>query len=187
MKGTDKMKKIRVAMTRKDLKNIPEYALPEGFTLRLFQAGDEAEWARVETAAGEFDNEEQALERFEREFFPYLDEFSKRCLFIENEAGEVIGTTTAWYGSLAEADEVIGRIHWVSIIPDYQGKGLSKPLLTEAMKILAKYHTEAYLTSQTINYKALNMYRHYGFKPVIRDAADEEAWAIVEEKLGRKI
>lgn len=178
---------MRVTMKRNDLTTIPDYSLPEGFTLRLFQEGDQIEWSRVETAAGEFENKEKALERFNREFGSHLDEFQKRCLFIENKEGKVIGTTTAWYGNYEKTDEVIGRIHWVSLVPEYQGKGLSKPLLTEAMKTLAKYHTEAYLTSQTTSYKALNMYLDYGFKPVIRDEADEKAWRIVEEKLNRKI
>lgn len=174
-------------MTRTDLNNIPKHSLPEGFTLRLFQAGEQAEWARVETAAGEFENEEKAMERFNQEFAAHLDEFAKRCLFLENEAGEIIGTTTAWYGAEEDGDEVIGRIHWVSIIPEYQGKGLAKPLLTGAMKIMAKYHTEAYLSSRTISYKALNMYMQYGFKPLVQDAEDEEAWGIVEKKLNRKL
>lgn len=177
------LKSMRVAMTRADLKDIPEYSVPAGFRLRLFQEGDEATWARVETAAGEFTSETQAIERFNSEFGPHLAEFAKRCVFIENEVGRIIGTATAWYGSLATDEEVIGRIHWVSIIPEYQGKGLSKPLLTVAMKILAKYHATAYLTSQTTSYKALNMYQQYDFAPVIRDEQDAEAWAIVEAVL----
>ena len=171
---------------RKDLADIPEYALSEGFRVRLFQEGEQAEWARVETAAGEFVSEAKAIERFKREFGPHLEEFAKRCVFLENEAGKIIGTTTAWYGSLPEGDEIIGRIHWVSLVPEYQGKGLAKPLLTAAMKILQKYHTAAYLTSQTTSYKALNMYKQYGFEPVILDEQDAEAWDIVEEKLVQK-
>ena len=183
MIGANDMKKMRVTMTRADLTNIPEYALPEGFYLRLFQAGEQVEWARVETAAGEFASEAKAMERWNSEFGPHLTEFEKRCVFLENDAGKIIGTTTGWYGSLVEGDEIIGRIHWVSLIPEYQGKGLAKPLLTAAMKILEKYHMAAYLTSQTTSYKALNMYEQYGFKPVIRDEQDAEAWIIVEEAL----
>lgn len=37
----------------------------------------------------------------------------------ENEYGEVIGTTTAWYGKFQD-DETWGRIHWVAVKPDYQ-------------------------------------------------------------------
>lgn len=59
---------------------------------------------------------------------------TERCLFIENEHGEAIATTTAWYGDLR--GKVEGRIHWVGVIPEYQGRGLAKPLLSEAMKTL---------------------------------------------------
>lgn len=177
------MKSMRVIMTRADLNNIPEYSLPAGFKLRLFKKGDQTEWARVEAAADEFENEEQALERFNEEFGDHLDEFEKRCVFLENSEGEVIGTTTGWYGKEEGWDEVSGRIHWVSIVPEYQGKGLAKPLLTSAMKIMAEYHEEAYLSSRTTNYKALNMYRQHGFKPLVRNAYEEEAWELVEEKL----
>lgn len=180
------MKKIEVTMKREDLKNIPDYSLPEGFRLRFFQEGDQADWVRVETAADEFESEEKAFERFNREFGPHLDEFSKRCVFLINENEEIIGTTTGWYGSLEEAGEIIGRIHWVSLLPEYHGKGLAKPLLTGAMNILAEHHTKAYLDSYTVNYKAINMYRQYGFKPVIRDDQDMEAWAILEEALNQK-
>ncbi len=185
--GADEMKSMRVIMTRADLNNIPAYSLPEGFKLRLFKKGEQTDWARVETAAYEFESEEQALARFNEEFGPHLDEFSKRCLFLENPAGEVIGTTTGWYGKEEEWDEVIGRIHWVSIVPEYQGKGLGKPLLTAAMKVMAKYHDEAYLSSRTTNYRALNMYRQHGFIPLVRNAYEEEAWVLVEEKLDRKL
>lgn len=172
-------------MVRSNLTDIPEYVLPEGFYLRLFQEGEQTEWARIETAVGEFESETKAMERFNQEFGEHLEEFTKRCVFLENETGKIIGTTTAWYGSLPGSDEIRGRIHWVSIHPDYQGKGLAKPLLTEAMKILQKYHTAAYLTSQTTSYKALNMYRQFGFEPVILDEEDTLAWAIVEEKLNK--
>ena len=162
------MKRIPVKMMRKDLLNIPEYSLPTGFRLRLFKKGDERNWARVETSVDEFKNEEDALNRFNNEFGPYIDEMSKRCILIENKDGEVIGTTTAWYGDLNEDGELWGRIHWVAISPEYQGKKLSKPLLSAAMNILADYHSKAYLTSQTTSYQAINMYLNYGFEPLDR-------------------
>ncbi len=94
------MKRIPLKMKRADLTALPKFALPDGFAIRFFEKGDETLWARVETSVNEFDNEGAALARFENEFGPFLDEMTHRCLFIENSAGEVIGTTTAWYGTL---------------------------------------------------------------------------------------
>lgn len=181
------MKRIPLKMVRKDLLRIPEYALPPGFRMRLFEKGDEHNWAGVEASVDEFKDKRSALEHFNKEFGSYMDEMSTRCIFIENNNGEVIGTTTAWYGDLYGNGEISGRIHWVGIAPEYQGKKLSKPLLSAAMRILADYHSEAYLTSQTTSYQAVNMYLNYGFEPLITGPICYEAWALLEKTLNRKI
>ncbi|MFJ6411827.1 GNAT family N-acetyltransferase [Terribacillus saccharophilus] len=181
------MKRISLSMVREDLLDIPQYPLPDGFRLRFFEKGDEHHWACVEASVDEFENKESALEHFHKEFGPFIDEMTNRCVFIENEHGEVIGTTTAWYGNLKDDGEIVGRIHWVGIVPAYQGKKLSKPLLSAAMNILANYHSKAYLTSQTTSYQAINMYLNYGFKPFITAPSCHEAWSLVEDTLDRKI
>lgn len=174
-------------MVRNDLLDIPEFALPDGFRMRLFGEGDEKTWARIETSVDEFKSEEAALERFQKEFGLHLDEMSERCLFIENEQGEAIATTTAWYGDLKGDGDISGRIHWVGVVPEYQGRKLSKPLLSAAMQILARYHSKAYLTSQTTSYQAINMYLNFGFEPYLTEPSCQEAWILMEETLRRKI
>nr|WP_245301511.1 GNAT family N-acetyltransferase [Virgibacillus natechei] len=174
-------------MVRKDLLDIPEYSLPTGFQMRLFGEGDEHTWARIETSVGEFKDEKTALERFNKEFEPYRNEMYQRCLFIENTDGEAIATTTAWYGDLNGDGEISGRIHWVGVVPENQGKKLSKPLLSASMGILANYHSKAYLTSQTTSYQAINMYLNYGFEPYLTDPSHHEAWELMEKTLNRKI
>lgn len=179
------MKRLRLKMVRNDLKEIPAYALPTGFRFRLFEKDDEKTWARIETSVDEFKNEDAALERFTAEFGAHIEEMKERCLFIENEQGEAIATTTAWYGDLR--GKVEGRIHWVGVIPEYQGRGLAKPLLSEAMKILANHHETAYLTSQTTSYQAINLYLNYGFEPYLTESTCDEAWALMEDVLKREI
>ncbi|GLC86985.1 GNAT family N-acetyltransferase [Lysinibacillus piscis] len=181
------MKRISVAMVRKDLLNIPQFSLPEEFTIRRFEKGDERHWARIETAVDEFTSEEAALACFQKEFGSHIDEMTERCLFIENEEGLPIATTTAWYGDLRGDGEIAGRIHWVGVIPAYQGRKLSKPLLSAAMNILAEKHTKGYLTSQTTSYQAINMYLNYGFEPDVTVKNSEEAWRLLEEVLNRLI
>jgi len=117
----------------------------------------------------------EALERFEKEFGSYRDEMEERCFFIvHKENGRVIGTATAWYNNDFKGERY-GRVHWVGIHPDFQGKKLAKPLLAVVMMCLAKHHDKAYLTSQTTSYKAINMYLDFGFAPEITD--DEAAKA----------
>lgn len=174
-------------MSRNHLKGIPQFPLPKGFRLRLFNKGDELQWANVETKVKEFADEQAALIRFEEEFGGHSDEMTKRCLFIEDQFGDVIATTTAWYGKVVGEKEVLGRIHWVGVVPEYQGLKLSKPLLSAALTILAEHHTKAYLTTQTTSYQAVNMYLNYGFRPLLMHSTCEEAWMLMEEQLERKI
>lgn len=177
------MQKIRVKMVRNNLLQIPKYELPESYKIRLFQTGDEHNWARIETSVGEFVNEKAGREHFNQEFGKQLDDMEKRCLFIENPEGEAIATTTAWHSDLSGSRELIGRIHWVAVMPAYQGKGLAKPLLSAALEVLANYHTSAYLRTQTTSYQAVNMYVNYGFKPYHYQASCEKAWEILSGKL----
>ena len=79
------MERIKLKMIRNHLDNIPEYELPEGYSIRMFEEGDERLWAEVETAAEEFSNIDEALQRFHKEFGSHIEEMKYRCLFIEND------------------------------------------------------------------------------------------------------
>ncbi len=180
------MEYFPLAMYRENLDNIPEYNLPEGFNLRLFEDNDEMNWAQIETAVGEFSDINKALDRFKNEFSNHLEEMKKRCIFLLSPGFEPIGTVTAWFGDFA--GEKKGRIHWVAIKPEYQGKGLAKPMFSAAMNILVKYHHDAYLTTQTTSWRAVNMYLHYNFKPVPRFSDDPDfinGWETIYTRLNK--
>lgn len=159
------------------LKTIPESPVPAGVQFRLFQEGDEANWARINVATGEFLDTDVALNRFEREFTPHLAEVKKRMLFLLNEEGTPIGTATAWFGEWNR--RTIGRMHWVEIIPEYQGKGLGKALISKAMELLALYHDEAYLKTQTTSGAAIHLYEKLGFEPAILSEEEKEGWSML--------
>lgn len=182
------MERIKLKMFRNNLENFPQFELPEGYTIRMFRQGDEHNWAKVETAAGEFKDTDEALKRFNKEFGTNIEEMKYRCLFIENKSGEVIGTTTAWFGHLEGIGGKLGRIHFVAIKPEYQGKKLSKPLLSTALnKMIELGHEQVYLTTQTTSYPAINMYLNYGFEPYDTDGQDQKGWMMMEEVLDRKL
>ncbi len=108
------------------------------------------------------------------------------CFILEDRDATAIGTATAWYGYFAGQER--GRVHWVGIIPAYQGKGLSKSLLSVVMARLAHDHRTAYLTTRTTNYRAINLYLSFGFVPYLMHERDEkEGWTMVEQLLQRTI
>ena len=166
-------------MVRDSLDGIPEHELPEGFHFRTFEHGEERIWAEVQTRAGSFPSVEKALEDFDKEFKNRQDEFQERCLFlVDDESGEVIGSTTAWLDPDFQGRDH-GRIHWVAIVPEFQGRKLAKPMLCEAMRMLRNWHERVCLATHTHCRKAIRMYLDFGFVPVMTTERAEEAWALM--------
>jgi GNAT superfamily N-acetyltransferase len=179
------MRDIPLTMTRPHVNGLPNHPCPEGFTVRSYVPGDEAVWAKIEAAAGAFPSEAAALAHFEKEFAPHAELLPGRMLVLEDAEIGPIGTTTAWIGIYEGVRQ--GRIHWVGITPEFQGRGLSKPLLSAAMKQIASEFDRAYLTTETTSYRGINLYLRFGFEPVVATALDREGWVIVEEMLGRAV
>ena len=166
---------------------VEKYHILDEFYIRNYEKGEEELWAKVETAANEFKTEKEAVEHFEKEFGLYKNEMQERCFFVvHKKSGSVIGTSTAWYNDNFKGLKY-GRVHWVGIHPDFQGKKLAKPMLAAVMMRLAEYHDKAYLTSQTTSYKAINMYLDFGFIPEIVSDECVNAWNYLEKILNRKI
>ena len=162
-------------MTRDSLLDYPIYNLPEGYSYSFYRPGDEKVWADIEVSVGEFDNRQDALNYFAREFAPYPEELKRRCVFVRDESGEYVATTSGWYGNLLSKEDM-ARIHWVAVAPNHQRKGLAKALMTKAFEIFNAAHDRggAYLTTQTWSYKAINMYLEYGFRPYL--GTKPESW-----------
>src|SRR5687768_2066658 len=119
---------IPLTMLRDTMEDIPSVTCPDGFRIRTFVRGDQGNWARIEALAGEFTDEDEALHDFEDEFGSVLDLMEDRCFLLETSQSEVIGTATAWLGDFAGKER--GRVHWVGIVPAFQGRKLAKPLLS---------------------------------------------------------
>ncbi|WP_180954916.1 GNAT family N-acetyltransferase [Bacillus sp. V3-13] len=151
----------RSLVMKHDLNFIPPCSLPLNYSIRNFELEDLERWATILTAAKEFESVEKAVERFDWEYKPYLEEVKKRVFFLENKQGQAIGTASAWF----DKDNIaMGRIHWVAILPEYQGKKLAKPLLSATLQRLSQFHKEAYLKTQITNNRAINLYLSLGFR-----------------------
>ncbi|HLR91629.1 MAG TPA: GNAT family N-acetyltransferase [Atopostipes sp.] len=154
-----------VWMTRpRDLK-VTEHSLPEGFSLVFYQEGDAAAWTEIETSVDEFENTKEALAYFNKTFAPHPEELKKRMLFIETDAGEKVGTATAWWKETADGT-VYPLVHWVAIKPAFQGKGLSKPLTSKVLQVLQELgeHSSIVLHTQTWSHVAIRLYERFGFE-----------------------
>lgn len=176
------MEYISVTMINDNLAEAPYYPLPEGFHSRTYRRGDSISWAKIEASVNEFKSIDKALEHFHSEFGSHEEELKERCFFIQNAVSLKIGTATAWYND-SFLGESYGRLHWVAIRPEYQGRKLGKPLVSLAVERLKELHDKAYLTSQTTSYKAINMYLDFGFRPYLTDDNCLRAWKLLADYL----
>jgi len=151
-----------IVMVRHTLENLPPANLPDGYSVRRHEPGDETAWTQIQQLADEFNPITPEL--FASQFGSDPSAWNQRILYlVDDRSGRPVGTTAAWYGD-AGRWAGWGRIHWVAILPDYQGRGLSKPLLAQALRRLRELgHSRAYLTTSAERTVALRLYERFGF------------------------
>lgn len=171
---------IPLMMAHDDVSSAPDLCLPSGYSIRLSMPGDEGEWAAIAANASEFASQGEALAYFLRHFRGYIDKLPLRCLMLEDGVGRAVGTATGWF---MDDDESIGRLHWVVIAKEHQGRGLCRPLVAQTMRRMAALgHTKAMLTTQPQSWKGIRVYSYLGWKP-FDDGSPEfcKGWELVRE------
>ena len=188
---------IGVLMIKDDPTRYPKYSLPKGYNFSMYKKGYEAYWAKLEVSVDEFNNEVEAKEYFKKEFINTNIGVSQRCIFVKNEFGDFVGTSSLWKGK-DFGDELKERIHWLSVDSNHQGKGIAKALISRSLDIYNELGCEGgiYVTSQTWSYKAINIYLDFGFVPYVGvkpinwickgenfEHENREAWDLIINKI----
>ncbi len=181
--NTRDMPHVPLLMVRPHLAGLPVCPLPAGYRLRGFRAGDETVWATLWHRVGEFATEADALARFTREFLPEPAETASRCLMLETDAGQAIGTGTAWYDRAFYGADA-GRVHWIAIDPACHGRGLGKPLVAAVLARLAISHARAYLATHTGCRRAIGIYLDFGFTPACDRPDSVAVWRTLAAEMG---
>ena len=167
-------------MIRENMENIPQFPVPKGFAIRNYRPGEGRIWTRIQRAAEPYINIDDGL--FMREFKRDLLAMEDRSFFLTTDAGEEIGTITAWWQPEMDGKNW-GQIHWVAIHPDYQGRGLSKPMMSVAMARLQQSHKRCFLGTSIRRIPAIKIYLDFGFTPDLSRENAREAWAEVASVL----
>jgi GNAT superfamily N-acetyltransferase len=158
---------IQVLMEKNDTAVYPRYGLPEGYAFRFYEAGMEEEFARLQCLIGGTESIEAVREIFVREFSGEIETLKERMVYVIAPDGACAGTICLWRGD--HLGEIRPRVHWVTVHPAHQNKGIAKAMLTRLFDL----HNELglgpsiYLVSQTWSYKAINIYFEFGFNPYI--------------------
>jgi GNAT superfamily N-acetyltransferase len=173
---------LPITMARHNLEGIPRYPLPTGYSLRGYHPGDERLWREIHILAERYATITPEL--FEQEFGRDEAALTKRQLYLLNQDGKEIGTATAWFDDDYRG-QAFGRVHWVALAPQYQGKGLAKPLMAAVcLRLRGLGHQRAYLVTSTARVPAVRLYLRFGFIPWPEGAADVRVWRQLESELG---
>ncbi len=181
-----------VIMKKTDIHIYPKYQLRQGFSFAQYMPGREDEWCQIQTRAGMTETYREARKIFEQKFKPYPELLAEHCVFIMDSDAHAVAVAALWPGRHFGTEH--WRIHWVAVDPDYQGMGFGKALMTRLMDIfnLRDYGEWLYVTSQSCNYCAINIYYHFGFHPYTGkqpvnwyskdfDRCNQRGWELIDQ------
>lgn len=173
------IKYFELLMKYDDTSKYKKYELPDGFHFEFYRDGEEMDWVNIHIESGEFTSIERGLMHFHDFYDSFIDELDKRCIFIvDDKTGEKIGTATV---SLLNEDEYgyNAAIDWVAIKKNYQGRGLSKALISRFIELANDLgHDKVILHTQTTTWLAAKIYLDYGFEILNKD--EVQGWSILK-------
>ena len=169
-------------LLERDLDTLPSFSLPEGHRFTFYLRGDRDKWIEIEQSAREFDNFSDGVAAWNRYYGNRENELFDRMLFIENERGEKVATATAMYDVFGRDTSGSAWLHWVAVRRDYQGKGLSKPLISKAFRIMKDLgYSHVKVPTQTNTWLAVKIYLDLGCRPMPKNAVNSaDGWRIVK-------
>lgn len=146
-----------------------EIKLPEGYTIRTYQPGDEDTWATLMCSVGEQTSLDDAKAEFVQRYLADAS-LTDRIFFAVDAEGTVVGTAIAW-----EHDpRGIGTraLHWVAVHPEHQRKGLGKALCQTCLRLFRRESNAlpVYLHTQPWSWKAILLYISLGFNLQPKDS-----------------
>lgn len=167
-------------MTYENTSKIQEYELPGTYRYEFYQAGDEDEWVKINMSSGSFTNYKRGLGYFHDFYSDFKEDLHRRCFFIVNDKAEKIATATI--SSIKDKEDDYGaKVDWVAVKKDYQGRGLSRPLISMLLKTAHHLgHEKLILHTQTHSWLAAKLYLDFGFQPY-KMTKESQGWKILKK------
>ncbi len=168
---------IYVLMERTIKHTYTNIELPNGFYFSSYKEGFDRQFGELLYAVEEAPSISVGTEIFHKTFLSCdtttnsnqkIDNYSmmeENVVFICNKDGLVVASGALWPGKHFGVEKM--RLHWITVSPDYQNKGLSKALVKKLISNFDILYPKQYLylSSQTQSYKALSIYSDFGFTP----------------------
>ncbi len=162
--------------------------LPEGYAFEFFKPGMEDAWCQIQCSMGVFPDIGEARKTFEEEFSQRQELLGRRMVFVCDRRRRAVATAALW------PEKGMERLHWLCVVPGMLRRGLVSALTERIVEI---YRAEGescgmFLLTHTRNYRAINIYRKFGFVPdtsgtLLPESQSREefdaAWKLIRDKL----
>ena len=164
-------------MVIRDLANLPQIEIPEGYELRTYLPGDEQAWADImNTGIGEW-----TAERC-REGLTSQPQFLPDGLFFVTFQGKPVGSACAWRKSPDERK--VGWLHMICVLPEHRGMQLGHTLNVAILRYFRDHSfREVWLSTDDFRIPAIKSYLRIGFEPHVFDDLHEKRWQEVFQKI----
>jgi GNAT superfamily N-acetyltransferase len=173
-----------VSMVRVSREPFPQFALAPGFFVAWYQPGCERWWHHIQFRSDKLTPITQNT--FDRYFGQAPQELPRRQCYLLDASGHPIGTATAWFDENYHG-QAWGRLHWVAVLPEWQGRGLGKALLSAVCGRLRELHPDrAFLRTAPQRLAAIRLYLKFGFEPEIRLPEERLVWGGILAQLSAR-
>lgn len=167
-------------MIRPDLENLPPIELPQGYTLRTYQSGDEVAWCAL--MEGEI-GKDWTLEKWRKEM-EEQPQFDPDGLYFVVWEGEPVASACAWSLPDRYGDKT-GVLHMVAVRPDHRGKRLGRIVSLAVLHFFReKGYSDAALHTDENRRAAVRTYYNLGFRPKFRSDEEKEGWERLAPHIG---
>ena len=163
------------------MKNLPEYTLAEGFTLRAYQPADQAIW--LEICSHGLLTEQELPDGWKICVTDFPTLVPERDIYmICDSTGKAVATCTAF----ALSDNV-ALLHMLGALPEARGHKLATSMTAYGLQKMAKEmkcdDRMMRLKSDDWRVSAVRTYLQCGFQPVLFDTGMQERWTAICDKL----
>lgn len=160
----------QLCMRCPDLSAVPEPELPDGFTYRHFQPGDEPAWvAIIEDSFGSPLGEDGFRRRMRDE------QFRPERVWFVCDGKTPVATASAWFAP--EWGQAVGVLHMVGCRSDYRGRRLGREVSVAALAQMRREgRSEAVLRTDDFRIPAIRTYLQLGFRPLIVHPNQPARW-----------
>jgi mycothiol synthase len=166
--GDTEKYKPQLVMYRPNLAELPAVQLPEGYSCRTYQPGDEAAWESIIFQS--FQWKSDFRKQMEEDEYYNLGKIFFICY-----GDTPIATASAWHRPAWGRH--VGYLHMVGVIPGHGGKGLGLQVSLAALHHMANTGKEAsILETDDFRIPAIKTYLRLGYKPLLIHENQAERW-----------